>query len=216
MKSLIKSIWSRTKKESEVRQLDHPRSLQIGDLLQMSNSYGLPECLRAQVFKVGGLGTCQFQHSFSTTFSLRGEKDDGIELTIEKDSGRERAAFSFTAGEDLVEKIFDLDDFSKIFEGKSTTLFAKDISIVDGFIAEEYSQTVLAERGYYYEGQDFRGLQSSSIEGEGEPFDYFCLVSKRGTHAVEIEVYEGGETEVCLTLYRDTTDIKELWPASGQ
>ena len=115
-----------------------------------------------------------------------------------------------------MEKIFNLDEFSKIFESKGTTLLAKDISIVDGFIAEEYTQTVIAERGYYYEGKDFRGSQPSSLEGEGEPFDYFCLVSKRGTHAVEIEVYEGGETEVYLTLYRDASDIKELWPASGQ
>ena len=216
MKSLIKSICSRTKKESEVRGLDHPRNLQVGDLLQMSDSYGLPEYLRAQVFKVVGLGTCQFQHSFSTTFNLRGENDDGIELTIEEDSGRDRAAFSFAAGEALVEKIFDLGEFSKIFESTGTKLLAKDTSILDGFIAEEYTQTVIAERGYYYEGQDFRGSKPPSLEGEGEPFDYFSLESKQGNHAVEIEVYEGGETEVYMTLYRDTTDIKELWPASGQ
>jgi hypothetical protein len=31
---------------------------------------------------------------------------------------------------------------------------------------------------------------------------------------VDIEVYEGGETEVMLTLYRPVTDIRQYWPAS--
>ena len=37
--------------------------------------------------------------------------------------------------------------------------------------------------------------------------------NKEETHAIEAEVYEGGETEVYLTLYRELTDIKDLWPA---
>ena len=216
MKSLIKSIWNRTKKESDVRQLDHPRGLQIGDLLQMSDSFGLPDSLRGQVFKVSGVGTCQVQHSLDTTFSLQGQNDDYFDLTIEEDSGRERAAFSFAVSQTLVGEIFDLEAFSEIFEGTCTTLSAKNTSVLDGLIAEEYDQTAIAERGYYYENKDFRGSQPSEVEAEGEPFDYFCLVSKEGNHAIEAEVYEGGQTEVYLTLYRDIVDIKDLWPASKE
>ena len=74
MKSFIKGLWSRTKTEPEARVLDHPRALQIGDFLQMSDSYGLPEYLRDEVFEVTAITTWQFEHEFETTFSLQSKK----------------------------------------------------------------------------------------------------------------------------------------------
>jgi len=213
VKSLIKGLWSRTKKGPEVRRLDHPRNLQSGDLIQMSDSFGLPEQLRNQVFKVVGIGTSQFEHSFDTTFSLQSQSDDSVDLTIEEEEARQIAAFSFEIGPDVVERIFDLDEFSEIFDGIATTLRAIDVSIMDGLIASQYDQISAGERGYYYDGKDYRDSSPPEFEGAGEPFDYFCLINKEETHAIEAEVYEGGETEVYLTLYRDITDIKDLWPA---
>ena len=35
-----------------------------------------------------------------------------------------------------------------------------------------------------------------------------------GGHAIEIEVWTGGETDVFVTIYRPISDIKELWPGS--
>ena len=213
MSSFIKGLWSRTKKGPEVRRLDHPRSLQSGDLLQMSDSFGLPEQLRNQVLKVMGISTSQFEHSFDTTFSLQSQSDDSVYLTIEEEDGRQVAAFSFEIGPDVVEQIFDLDEFSGVFDGIATTLTAKDVSVMDGLIANQYDQINAGERGYYYDGKDYRGSRPPEFEGSGEPFDYFCLINKEETHAIEAEVYEGGETEVYLTLYRDINDIKDLWPA---
>ena len=64
--------------------------------------------------------------------------------------------------------------------------------------------------------KDYRGARPSDYEGDGEPFDYYCLVDSSESHAVEIEVYPGGETDVSLTLYRDVDDIKDLWPAESE
>ena len=116
MSSFIKGLWSRTKKGPEVRRLDHPRSLQSGDLIQMSDSFGLPERLRNQVFKVVGISTSQFEHSFDTTFSLQSQSDNSVDLTIEEEGGRQIAAFSFEIGPEVVAQIFDIDEFSEICE----------------------------------------------------------------------------------------------------
>lgn len=216
MSSFIKGLWSRTKKEAEVRRLDHPRDLQSGDLLQMSDSFGLPAELRNQTFKVVGITTYQWEHSYSTTFALQSTTDDTVDLTIEEDAGRSTAAFSFSVNRDIVEQLFDLDAFGTIFDDESaTSLELVDAAGKDDLVAESYHQEAAGERGFFY-NEDYRASGPPAHEGVGEPFDYYCLVSDQETHAVEVEVYQGGETEVCLTVYRDVTDIKDLWPAEAE
>ena len=48
----------------------------------------------------------------------------------------------------------------------------------------------------------------------GEAFESYSLINSQETLAVDIEVYDGGDTEVMLTLYRPLSDIREYWPAS--
>jgi hypothetical protein len=99
--------------------LDHPRALQIGDFLQMSDSYGLPEYLRDEVFEVTAITTWQFEHEFETTFSLQSKNNDSIDLTIDGDAGRESASFSIEIPRATVEQLFDTDEFSSIFDEES-------------------------------------------------------------------------------------------------
>jgi len=214
MKSFIKGLWSRTKSEPEVRLLDHPRALQVGDFLKMSDSFGLPEYLRDQVFEVTAITTWQFEHEFESTFSLRSKNNDSIDLTIDSDSGRESAAFSIEIPRATVEKIFDLDEFSAIFDEEESavlnTLTKLDLA---GWLSDQYHQTACGERGFFYQ-KDCRGVGPSTFEGDGEPFDFYALVSPDESQSVEIAVYAGGETEVSLVLNRSIDDIRELWPAA--
>ena len=182
----------------------------------MSDSFGLPDQLRNQTFKVVGINTGQFEHSFSTTFALQSATDDTVDLTIEEDAGRQLAAFSFAINRDVVEQLFDLEEFGSVFDDEfSTSLRLQDAAGMDSLVAEEYHQIAMGERGYFYDS-DYRGSHPPDHEGVGEPFDYFCLVNDKETHGVEIEVYQGGETDISLTLYRDLTDIKDLWPAESE
>lgn len=212
MSSFIKGLWSRTKKDPEVRQLDHPRDLMTGDIVQLSDSFGLPEQLRNQAFKVVGISTWQFEHSFSTCFGLQSQNDDSVDLTIEEEAGRETAAFSFAISRDVVEQLFDLDEFGAIFEEDTTSLTLQDVAGMDGLVAQQYHQISSGERGFYYD-DDYRNSRPPEHEGSGEPLDYYCLIDNEEAFAVEVEVYEGGETDVALTVYRDLDVIKELWPA---
>ena len=214
MKSFIKGLWSRTKSEPEARLLDHPRALQVGDFLKMSDSFGLPEYLRDQVFEVTAITTSQFEHEFDTTFSLRSKNNDSIDLTINADSGRENAAFSIEIPRDIVEQVFDLDEFSMVFdEASSATLNTVSKLDLAGWLSDQYHQTSCGERGYFYQ-LDCRGAGPSKFEGDGEPFDFYALASPDESFSVEVAVYGGGETEVSLVLNRSIDDIRELWPAA--
>ncbi|MFT7686762.1 MAG: hypothetical protein ACI9FB_002108 [Candidatus Azotimanducaceae bacterium] len=216
MKSFVKALWSRTKSEPEARELQHPRDLNIGDLIQLSDSFGLPPRLRDQTFKVLAVVTYQFEHNYSTSFNLEGLNDDLIDLTIEEEGGRARAAFSLSVDRTLVEQIFDMDEFSAIFD-PDTTAIVKPIESLDlsPWLADVYTQESSAESAYFY-AKDCRASGPSEYEDEGEAFEYYSLVNASRSHGVEIEVYESGETDVSLTLYRPVDDIKELWPAKKE
>lgn len=214
MKSFIKGLWSRTKTEPAARELDHPRALQVGDFLKMSDSFGLPEYLRDQVFEVTAITTWQYEHEFETTFSLRSKNNDSIDLTIDNDAGREKAAFSIEIPRTVVEQVFDLDEFSSIFDEEiATSLNTVTKLDLAGWLSDQYHQTACGERGFFYQ-KDCRGSGPSEFEGDGEAFDYYAMVSADESQAVEVAVYGGGETEVSLVLNRSIDDIQELWPAA--
>ena len=214
MKSFVKGLWSRTKSEPKPRALNHPRDLMLGDMIQLSDSFGLPPRLRDQVFKVIGLVTYQFEHQFSTSFSLEGTNNEHIDLTVDTEGGRAAAAFSLSIKRSIVEQVFDLDQFATIFDPETPAEISPQNTLdLEPWLGSSYWQEAKAETGYFYD-KDCRQSGASSYEGDGEPFDYYSLVNGDRSHAVEIEVYAGGETEVSLTLYRPIDDIKELWPAA--
>ena len=216
MKSFVKALWSRTKSEPEARELTHPRDLNIGDMIQLSDSFGLPPRLRDQTFKVLAMVTYQFEHSYSTSFNLQGLNEDLIDLTIDEEGGRAQAAFSMSIDRGLVEQIFDMDEFSTIFDPEETAI-VKPIECLDlsPWLADVYHQESSGESAYFYP-KDCRTSGPSEYEDEGEPFEYYSLVNSSRSHGIEIEVYANGETDVSLTLYRLVDDIKELWPAKKE
>ncbi len=213
MSSFFKGLWSRTRKEPETRSLTRPGDLKPGDMIQMANHFGLPELLRDKAFKVIGVSTYQFEHVTSPCFMLEGTGDANICLTIESDAGRETLAMALAINRNQVEQIFDLDEFSDIFDGDGSAVLAlvKDHD-VHGWTAQRYFQQAMGERGYYYE-KDYRGSAPSDREGDGEPFENYLLVNDDGSRGVEIEVFSGGETEVSLVCYLGMEMINGLWPA---
>ncbi len=216
MKSFVKGLWSRTKSEPENRQLDHPRDLIKGDLVQLSDSFGLPPRLREQIFKVVGIVTYQFEHEFSTSFSLEGRNNDRIDLTINEEQGRATASFSLAIDREQVEQIFDLDEFSILFDPEQSAKITPVEKLdFDAWLADEYLQVSCAEPAYYY-SSDSRENGPSEFEGDGEPFEYYSAQSADSKHLIEIEVYASGETDVSLTLNRPITDINELWPVKKE
>lgn len=216
MKSFLKGVWSRTRKEPGARRLEQPRDLLVGDIIQITDSYALPPMLRNQSLRVVAVSTYQFEYEFSTSFSLEGQGHEQVDLIVEEEDGRENLAFKLEVNRDTVEELFNMDQFADLFEGEAPAVLETQSEPEDlsGWTASLYRQGSQSERGFYY-SKDYRGIKPPDEEGEGEPFDYYAATSDEGGHAVEIEVWTGGETEVFLTIYRPISDIKELWPGSA-
>lgn len=212
MKKLIKSFFDKDE-EPKGRTLNHPRELNIGDVIVMDDGFDLPAQLRGQQFEVKQVQTTQFEYKQLTGWVLKGVSERPIFLGVEEEDGEAYLAFSIKVERDEVEQIFDLDEFSEIFETEGAAVINKqgDLGGFDNWVAPIYRQTAHEERGYFYE-EDYRGRKVPDYEGVGEPFNYYCLESDDDDHQVEIEVWQDGDTDVLLTIYRPVADIKEMWP----
>ncbi|QDF74199.1 MULTISPECIES: DUF4178 domain-containing protein [Shewanella] len=203
------------KKEAPKRQLDHPNHLQKGDIISLDDSFALPEQLRGQQLRVEGVNTYEYQRKQICEWVLKGHGSDTLCLSLDEDD-ETYLAFSIKLPRSQVEQIFDLDAFSEIFEEDChAELEVKETpSSLTGWLSDRYHQINFAQFGYFHRA-DYRGMRPPQDEGHtsGEPFESYLLLDEDETRAVEVEVYEGGDTDVSLTLYRPLSDIRQYWPA---
>ena len=204
----------RGKSEKAPSSLTHPRQLSAGDLMKLDDSFALPAQLRNGLFEIIEVNTSQFEHCHEPEWILKGEAEASLFFSIDEDDGESCAAFSIKIDRAEVESLFDMEQFSCIFEdGFPARLHVNKVEgELSSWVAETYEQVGDSERGFFY-NKDYRGSQPPDETGSGEPFDYYCLSNNNDTHALEIEVWGNGETDVLLTIYRPLSDIRELWPA---
>ena len=196
------------------RQLTHASQLKTGDMLTLIDSFAYPNWLKGQTLKVTDVQTYQYQHSAEYEFVLESESGNVVFLQIEREDGEEFANFSIKIQRDDVAEIFTLDEFARIFDEEALTHIttAHTPEAFERFLASSYQQS---EAPYvcYFHNKDYRQLSLPRYQDEsGEPCEVISLVSDDENHSINIEIWEGGETEISLTLSRPISDIVDLFP----
>ena len=206
--------WFGRKDDKPVRQLTHPSQLQVGDIIQLDDSFALPAQLRGQQLEVTQVNTYEYEHHRQPEWVLRGTGKELLFLGLEKDD-EEQLVFSTKIKRDQVSRLFDLDNFAELFEEPGNCVLTRvgELDELDGWYADTYRQDEFALFGYFHQ-RDFRSKAPSRYTGEdqGDSFELYGLTSDDEHHAIEVEVYEGGETDVTLCLYRPLSDIRSYWP----
>ncbi len=205
-------------KKAPERQLNHPSELKKGDMFTVIDSFAYPSWLKGQTLRVIDVQTYQYQHSADYELVLESDAGKVVFLQIERSDGEEWANFSIKIQRDEVDEIFTLDEFARIFdEDDLTYLEVKNIpERYMQFLAKSYQQS---ESPFvcYFHNKDYRSQPLPRYEQEGgEPCEMICLESSDGSHGLNIEIWDGGETEVSLTLTRPITDIVDLFPGDAQ
>ena len=131
--------------------------------------------------------------------------------------------FSLKISREEVEHLFDLDQFSSLFDnndendsiGQAFLARQEDTALTNQWTSPEYQQSIYAKVGYFHR-KDQRSENLSAFQGKdsGEQFELYQLLDKEEDKAVEVEVWEEGETDVFLCLYRPLTDIVDMYPGS--
>lgn len=210
----FKNIFKTEK--AEQRKLTHANQLKINDIIVLSDSFGLPEALRGQELQVSAINSYEYEHKTETEWVLQGTNNIQIFLTLDIDD-ETYLKFSLKIQHEDVETLFILDDFSTIFDEPGNAFLDRqsDSSITSSWSSEQYQQHTFAQVGYFHR-KDNRVESISEYEGKdaGEQFELYALFDKDETRGVDIEVWQDGDTEVFLTLFRPTTDIVDMYPGS--
>ena len=130
-------------KPVEERKLTNVKDLTQGDILVMSDSFGLPENLRTKEFQVSAVNSYEFEHNTQTEWVLTGNNDLELYLTLDEDD-RTYLKFSLKILHQDVESLFDLEQFSAIFDepGNAQIERQNDTGTTSGWSDEIYRQSV--------------------------------------------------------------------------
>lgn len=204
------------KKDEQERQVKSINDLLVGDIIVLTDSFALPERIRQQQFQITAINSYEFEHTVETEWVLTGTDDTELFLSLDIDD-KTHLKFSLKIQHNDVESLFDLDEFSHIFDepGEAFLTRVSDTPLSTGWTSPEYQQQVFAKVGFFHR-KDHRHEKLSAYEGKdsGEQFELYQLFDAEQTRGIDVEVWEDGDTEICLTLYRPTTDIIDMFPGT--
>lgn len=212
--SFFKKLFN--KDSIEPRQLSQAKDLMIKDIIIFSDSFALPENLRNNQFQVANINTHEFEHKQITEWQLDGAANQQIYLSLEQGK-QQYLKLTMKISDSCVEALFNLDEFAEVFEAPGNALLSRlsETSETTGWTSEQYQQTSFAQMGYFHR-LDHRSNKPSEFEGEdsGEPFEFYSLRGVDDQYSIDIQIWQDGDTDVFVNMYRPTSDIKEYYPGS--
>ena len=212
--NFLKKIFN--KSNNEQRKLTEVNQLLVGDIIALTDSFALPESLRGQDFQVKAVNSYEFEDKVQTEWALVGNNALEIFLSLEVDDITE-LKLSLRIQHEDVETLFDLERFAEVFDEPGQAFLDKkaDSELTAMWSSEQYQQSVFAKVGFFHR-KDHRSENLSAYEGKdsGEQFELYSLYNEDQSKGVDVEVWQDGDTEVCLTLFRPLSDIIDMYPAS--
>ncbi len=214
--SFFKNVFNKKNNKSEQRKLTQVNQLLVGDIIVLTDSFALPEILRGQQLQVTAVNTYEYEQSTQSEWTLQGNNELLLFLSLDIDDTTE-LKFALKIEPEAVEALFDLDSFSEIFDEPGQAFLDRktDNNLTMGWSSEQYQQNTFAKVGYFHR-KDHRIDNISAYEGKdsGEQFELYALYNEDQSKGIDIEVWQDGDTDVFLTLFRPLTDIVDMYSAS--
>jgi len=208
----IKSIFGGGDKSPPVQKIESPSDLKLGDIVKME--FADQAAISAQTLKV----VEQYFYDISAVESCKSVSImEGGEQRIYMSTSEVNAELPLEVAiailPDTVDKIFNLKQFTPIFDEPDNTdhrlNLKSKIDEVQGFVGQSYYQERTNEA--YRSTKDCR--KSSLNDSDWTAFDYKLLVSDDRRHAIRIEVFDGGRTDVYLIAYLALHKVEDYWSA---
>lgn len=208
----LKSLFNK-QPAAPTRTLNEPKELLIGDIFCFSDSFALPEKIRKQQLQVNNITTIEFKHDHYVQLTAQGASDELVYVSFPKNPKNQIKCSLLLSRED-VEKLFDLDAFSEIFEepGKARLIPLTEQHTYADMLSNEYIQQDFSTSGYLHQ-TDYRDTKPPQFSDQehGQEFEYYSLQGNQGLRLIEIFIFENGDTDVYLSSLRPAMDIAELW-----
>ena len=208
----LKSLFNK-KPAVPTRVLNEPKQLLNGDIFCFGDSFALPEAMRKQQLQVNDITTIEFSHEHHIQLISQGASEKLVYVSFPKNP-KNLIKCSLLLSRAEVETLFNLDDFSEIFEapGKARLAPLTEQHSYGDMLATEYIQQDFETSGYIHQA-DYRDSKPPEFTDQehGREFQYFSLEGNKGLRLIEIFIFENGDTDVYLSSLRPANDIAELW-----
>lgn len=205
------------KKNTETRTLSKPDELQVGDLVTLKERSSLPAELQGSDLEVISVGTYQYDDGLEKEVTLRSTENKTYYLLVDDNDGDPLLCFSIKIERAMIESLFDLEQFSILFDDDYAQIKTQDITVLpEGWTKEGvYIQTEKDVEGYFYQDDLIvKKITASSMQNDKcEEFrGFICELNKDENYSLSIEVWSSGETDVFLGVSVPTDVILEMWP----
>ncbi len=213
--SLLKSMFGGGDKSPALRTISSPKDLLPGDMLKME--FAEQTLISGQTLKVSE----QLSYDLSAeesckTVSIMEGLDQRTLVSLSTVNPERPLEIAIEILPEMIFKLFKRKAFVAIFEEPDNTdhrLHCKikhsKLDDLQGMVSESYFQERTNEA--YRSTKNCR--QTSLLETDWSGFDYKLLVSDDRNHALRIEVFDGGRTDVYLIAYLALNKVDEYWPA---
>lgn len=193
--------------------IESPKDLRPGDMLKMEFSEqtlisGQTLKVSEQVFyDLSAVENCK-------TVSILEGADQRVLLSISTVNPERPLEVALAILPDKVFELFKRKQFVAIFEEPDNTdhrinrKARVELNEFQGFVGDSYYQERTNEA--YRSEKDCR--DKTLGESDWTAFDYKLMVTDDRRHAVRIEVFDGGRTDVYLIAYLALNKIEEYWP----
>ena len=211
---LFKSILGGGKTPPTTRNIESPKDLLVGDMLKME--FAAQTLISGQTLKVSE----QIFYDISAvenckTVSILQGADQRVLLSTSTINPEKPLEVAISVLPETIFKIFNQNEFVAIFEEPDITDHRirqnrnlGELNDVQGFLGESYYQERTNEA--YRGNKDCRNM--TLVDSDWTAFDYKLMVSDDRCHAVRIEVFDGGRTDVYLIAYLVLNKVEEYWP----
>ncbi|VAW62073.1 hypothetical protein MNBD_GAMMA11-932 [hydrothermal vent metagenome] len=209
--SMFKGIFG-DKNEEAPRVLEKIDQLKIGDMLDMSDSFGLPKSIREQSFEVKSIDSYYYDERPETEWELLSADKKPVFVSMDSEDNDTEACFSLQLKRKDVEAILGWDRLVSVLDAaEGADIELKPSEQYDGWLADTYHCVEFNNRASYLDG-DHRG--KNTAPGNREEFRYSKFVSQDETKSFEIERWSKNEIDVFVAVLRPVSDIKDFWPKS--
>lgn len=208
----FKSLFTK-KQPLATRTLTTPNELQVNDIFTFSDSFALPQTMRKQQLQVIAVETLEFKHEHYAQLVGQGSTTQLIYVSF-PENPKKLVKVSLLLTRNEVQELFDLDDFSEIFEapGNARLKPLTNNHHYADMLAEQYIQQNFMTTGYKHQ-EDYRGKLPPQYNEEkhGREFEYYSLSGGDEQRFIDIFIFENGETDVYISFLRPANEITELW-----
>ncbi|HEB28247.1 MAG TPA: hypothetical protein ENI05_10795 [Porticoccus sp.] len=198
-------------KKDSVRQLETPSQLEVGDIVSLKYRESLPPDLRENQLEVSKIGTYEYSSGTSKEIVLKDENNHVYYMSLEDNDGDICLCFAKKISRQQVYTLFNENAFSQLWTDEWVELEVQEHpESLEGWLTGHYSQTIKDQEAYYYD-RDCQG-EDLSEASDGEELRFHECEGDDDHYALNIEIGDGGSTDVFLQVFCPTDVIEKMWP----